>query len=53
MYYASEKKKRSKDKVFPMYNNKTVKEGPSMTNADIEHEIIAGQKRALIVEMLK
>lgn len=36
MFYASEKKKPSRDKIFPLYNNKHVKEGPGLSNMEIE-----------------
>lgn len=44
MYYASEKKKLKTGNVLPLYNNKSVKEGPGLTSTEIETEIIASQQ---------
>jgi hypothetical protein len=51
MFYASEKKKKPKEKNFPLYNNKAVSDGKnaSILPGEIESEISNAQKRALIV----
>ncbi|KAL4496244.1 hypothetical protein ABPG72_012981 [Tetrahymena utriculariae] len=53
MLYASEKKKRPKEKVMPLYNNKSAIGQPNLSPGEIEQELIQAQKRALIVEMIK
>ncbi|KAL4446642.1 hypothetical protein ABPG74_005580 [Tetrahymena malaccensis] len=53
MFYASEKKKRPKEKVMPLYNNKSAIGQPNLSPGEIEQELIQAQKRALIVEMIK
>lgn len=53
MYYASDKKRKPKEKVLPMYNNRPSNVSQSMTMGEMEIEIINAQKRSLIVEMIK
>lgn len=54
MYYASEKKKRPKEKMLPMYNSKSTSDITSAPSAqELETEILNAQKRALIIEIIK
>jgi hypothetical protein len=41
IFYASEKKKKPKEKVLPLYNNKAPISASSLSPNDIENEIIS------------
>ncbi|KAL4487004.1 hypothetical protein ABPG73_008863 [Tetrahymena malaccensis] len=53
MYYASEKKKKPKEKVLPLYNNQAASKSLVLQPQDIEQELLNAQKRAKIVQILK
>ncbi|EAR92754.2 hypothetical protein TTHERM_00322980 (macronuclear) [Tetrahymena thermophila SB210] len=53
MYYASEKKKKPKEKVLPLYNNQAASKSLVLQPSEIEQELINAQKRAKIVQLLK
>ncbi len=55
MFFASERKKKPRLQLLPLYNNKNANNSSSsamMNTKEIEQEIINAQKRALIVELL-
>ena len=53
MFYASEKRKKPKEKLLPLYNNKNAQNAPQLSTVDIDREILGAQKRAQIVNIIK
>jgi len=51
--YASEKKKKPKEKLNPNYNNRVAPVGLQLSDTEITREILNAQRRALIVEAIK
>jgi hypothetical protein len=49
MYYASEKKKKPKEKILPMYNNKVSTKAQGISPQELDNEILSAQKRSLII----
>ncbi len=55
MFFASDRKKKQKEKQLPLYNNQKQQELQSnlLSLSEMEQEVINAQKRNLIVEILR
>ncbi|EGR31584.1 hypothetical protein IMG5_106360 [Ichthyophthirius multifiliis] len=54
MFYASEKKKKPKEKNLPLYNNKSPAQNVNnLLPVEIDNEIFQAQKRAQIIQIIK
>lgn len=52
IFYSSERKKKAKEKLLPLYNNQSAIKAASGAGEELEQEIVQAQKRALIIQLL-